>query len=124
MNSMTCPAYAPNLTTTRDRAVSDISYVSQLKSGMASVSSGTVHITSPLSSRQNNVLGIILHDTLKHFTLTYGTQTTQIYISDYYIGGLDPYSPLYSSLFCITRLRNATHNLKEKINNSDCNPIF
>lgn len=71
LNSMRCPAYAPKLRTKPcDTDVLYISYVSQLKSGMASASSGTVHITSPLSSKQNNVLGVILQHTLKYFKYT------------------------------------------------------
>lgn len=119
LNSMRCPAYAPKLRTNPcDTDVLYISYVSQLNSGMASVSSGTVHITSPLSSKQNNVLGVILQHTLKYFKYT----ALKNYLHFYYrmlccCSG--PYSPLYSGLFRITRLRTATHNLKQNITQSD-----
>jgi len=84
LNSMRCPAYAPKLRTNPcDTDVLYISYVSQLKSGMASVSSGTVHITSPLSSKQNNVLGVILQHTLKYFKYT-ALKTTYIFITERY----------------------------------------
>jgi len=84
LNSMRCPAYAPKLRTNPcDTDVLYISYVSQLKSGMASVSSGTVHITSPLSSKQNNVLGVILQHTLKYFKYT-ALKTTYIFITECY----------------------------------------
>lgn len=97
LNSMRCPAYAPKLRTNPcDTDVLYISYVSQLNSGMASVSSGTVHITSPLSSKQNNVLGVILQHTLKYFKYT-ALKTTYIFLPNVMLLIRSLLTPLFRS---------------------------